>query len=81
MNVVTLATAIQQAAPELPLILMSSLLPLPSASWSALRLFGFLFKPFAVADLHSMLQRLVQRGSAYQISRTSEVQCRRNSTS
>src|SRR4051812_3765542 len=34
MNVVTLATAIQQAAPELPLILMSSLLPLPSASWS-----------------------------------------------
>src|SRR5262245_52181864 len=61
MDVVILANAIQELAPELPLILMSCLPPSPAPGHPYPRLFGFLLKPFIIADLRAMLGRLVHR--------------------
>jgi DNA-binding NtrC family response regulator len=64
MSVITSANAIHAAAPELPLILMGSTLPaLAFPGQPALGLFGFLLKPFSIADLRGLLLRLTQRGS------------------
>jgi DNA-binding NtrC family response regulator len=63
MNAIMAANAIHAAAPELPLILMGSTLPSPAfPGQPALGLFGFLLKPFSIADLRGMLLRLTQRG-------------------
>ncbi|MFL5806311.1 MAG: hypothetical protein ACJ8CR_31850 [Roseiflexaceae bacterium] len=63
MKVVTAANVIQAVAPELPLILMASTLPSPAfPGQPALGLFGFLLKPFSIADLRGLLLRLTQRG-------------------
>jgi DNA-binding NtrC family response regulator len=62
LNAVTIASAIQAAAPDLPLIMMGSVPPAPAAPCRpALQLFGFLFNPFIIADLRGLLRRLVQR--------------------
>jgi DNA-binding NtrC family response regulator len=62
LNVATTACAIQAVAPDLPLIMMGSVPPAPTSPCRpALRLFGFLFKPFIIADLRGLLRRLVQR--------------------
>lgn len=63
MQVAAVASAIQQAAPELPLIVMSSLPPLQIPGQPALQIFGFLAKPFAIEDLRAMLRNLLQRAA------------------
>lgn len=64
LDVVTAAAAIQALAPDLPLIMMGSTPPSPtSPNRPALQLFGFLLKPFIIADLRGLLRRLVQHGS------------------
>jgi DNA-binding NtrC family response regulator len=63
MHVAAIASAIQQAAPELPLIVMSSLPPLQIPGQPALRIFGFLPKPFAIDDLRAMIRNLLQRAA------------------
>jgi DNA-binding NtrC family response regulator len=61
MDVVTLASAIHELAPELPLILMSCLPPSPAPDQPVPRLFGFLLKPFIIANLRATLRRVVRR--------------------
>jgi DNA-binding NtrC family response regulator len=60
MDIVAIANAIQQLAPELPLILMSGTPPALPPGQPPLQLFGFLLKPFIIADLRDMLRRVVQ---------------------
>ena len=61
MDVLSIAGSIQQLAPELPLIVMSCMPPTLAPGQLALRPFGFLLKPFVIADLRVMLRRVVQR--------------------
>ena len=63
MNAAAVAGAIQQAAPELPLIVMSSLPPLPAPDQPPLQLFAFLSKPFALKDLRAVLHNLLDRAA------------------